>query len=136
MLYEIMREIRNFFAAPDGYHDGSYVISGGVVDLPFLISGEYFLIEGSALNDGVYVYPCADLHDETFTGTITALRPPADFLSLVEEIETYQSKSGAASPYQSESFGGYSYTRATNKNGDAAGWRDAFRSRLNVWRKI
>ncbi len=136
MLYEIMREIRNFFAAPDGYYDGTYTISGGAVDLPFLTSGQYFLIEGSALNDGVYVYPCADLHNETFTGTITALQPPTDFLALVDEITAYQSKNGTISPYQSESFGGYSYTRATNKNGDAAGWRDAFRGRLNVWRKV
>lgn len=136
MLYEIMREVRNFFAAPNGYREGTFTISGGAISLPFLVSGEYFLVEGSALNDGVHSYPAADLRDETFTGVITELRPPADFLQLVSEIEEYQTKSGTAAPYQSESFGGYSYTKATNKNGDAAGWRDVFRSRLNVWRKV
>lgn len=136
MLYEIMKEIRNFFAAPNGYHDGTYTILEGVIDLPFLTSGEHFLVEGSALNDGVYIYPYGGLRDETFTGTITALHPPAEFLQLVTEIEQYQEKSGSVGPFQSESFGGYSYTKATNKNGDAASWRDVFRSRLNVWRKI
>ena len=136
MLYEIMKEIRNFFVAPNGYHDGTFTISEGVIDLPFLVSGEHFLIQGSALNDGVYEYPVTDLRDETFAGEITALHPPEEFLRLAAEIEDYQAKSGSATPYQSESFGGYSYTKATNKNGDAAGWRDVFRSRLNVWRKI
>ena len=40
------------------------------------------------------------------------------------------------SPYQSESFGGYSYTKASASNGDQVDWKTVFRSRLNRWRKI
>ena len=35
-----------------------------------------------------------------------------------------------------ESFGGYSYTKATDANGAPIGWHKAFASRLNEWRKL
>lgn len=136
MLYEIMRHIRNFFPVADGYHDGIFEINGGVVELPFANDGEYVLIEGSRFNDGVYRYPLESLQDEIFEGTITELAPDRAFLALVVEIEDYQREYGKVGPYQSESFGGYSYTRASGANGAAASWQDAFRSRLNTWRKV
>lgn len=136
MLYEIMRHIRNFFPVADGFHDGTYTISGGVIDLPFAIDGEYVLIEGSLLNDGVYRYPIEGLTDETFEGTITELAPPREFLTLAIEIEDYQREYGKASPYQSESFGGYSYSKASGANGAGISWQDSFRTRLNAWRKV
>lgn len=34
------------------------------------------------------------------------------------------------------SFGGYSYSKATNASGVAVGWQDVFKSRLNTWRRI
>ena len=128
MLYEIMRSIRNFF--PREYYGGHFKIEGGGISLPHVLDGQYILIEGSAYNDGVYQYPTGDLRDEEFVGDITVLAPPAEFLALAKEIEEYQSKS-VASAFTSESFGGYSYSRNAG-----AGWQDAFRSRLNAWRKI
>ena len=139
MLYEIMRHIRNFFPVSDGYHGGRFAIVDGTLDLPFMIEGQYFLIEGSRLNDGVYQYPAFVLKDETFDGWITELAVPDDFLRTVEEIEAWQASYATTDkigPYSSESFGGYSYTRATNSSGNAVGWKDAFSSRLNTWRKI
>lgn len=136
MLYEVMKYCRNFFPVRGGYHDGAFVIESGSIDLPFAIPGEYLLIEGSKLNDGVYTYPMLDLQDEEFSGTITELSPDTEFLELVAEIEAYQSKYGNAGPYQSESFGGYSYSRAQGANGAAASWQTAFQSRLKTWRKI
>ena len=58
--------------------------------------------------------------DEEFYGVITPLAIPREFLNLVKEIEDYQEKATKAGSgiYQSESFGGYSYTLATNKNGN------------------
>ena len=76
---------------------------------------------------------------ETFTGEIWALAVPGAVIDLAVEIEAWETKNGAVStgPYQSESFGGYSYTKATDaQTGGAVTWQSAFRSRLNQWRKI
>lgn len=135
MLCEVMRHIRNFFVVPNAAKEGVFSITDGVIDLPFLLTGQYFLIEGSILNDGVHKYPDI-LTDETFTGRIVPLAIPKDFIAICDEIEEFQRKSGSASAYVSESFGGYSYTKATNSKGKLASWQDAFGERLNVWRKV
>lgn len=133
MLYEIMKSLNNFFVT-NNQIKGTLEIKDSTLELP-LVDGQYALIEGSTLNDGVYQYPFKDLIDETFDGCITVLAPPRDFLKLVSEIEDYQSKV-QPSQYQSESFGGYSYTKATNASGNVAGWKNVFASRLNAYRKI
>ena len=91
-------------------------------------------------NDGLHQYPAVDLTDETFTGSVWALAVPKAVIDLSVEIEAWQEKNGeaVASPYQSESFGGYSYTKrsAGSDSGTLNGWQDAFRGRLNDWRKL
>lgn len=132
MLYEVMKHIRNFFDVDR--KSGEYVVKDGTISLP-LLDGQYFLIEGSILNDGVYQYPAENLKDETFTGTITYLALPSGFVELVNEITEYNKKV-PASAYVSESFGGYSYTRNTDKEGNLQGWQSAYKKRLDVYRKI
>ena len=134
MLNEICRSIRNYF--PTRKHEsGSFAIENGAISLPFVSEGGYFLIEGSLLNDGIHKYPATDLVDEEFNGVITLCAVPKSFEALVAEIEDYKAKN-AVSPYASESFGGYSYTRATNARGNVASWQDTFSTRLNAWRKL
>lgn len=139
MLYEVMKQVRNFF--PTGTHVyETFKIEDGTVQLPFLQDGQYFLIEKSVFNDGVHKYPASDLKDETFYGCISPLAIPKDFLRLVEDIEKWQEKNAdiVASPYLSESFGGYSYTKATSASTEGAvtSWQGYFKSRLAEWRKI
>ena len=44
---------------------------------------------------------------------------------------------GWSSPYVSESFGGYSYTkRSGSDSGSVGGWQEAFKARLSPWRKL
>lgn len=115
----------------------SYTIEDGALELPFLVPGQYFRIVGSALNDGVYRYPAYGLQDETFDGAVWGMRVPLAVLTIAAEIDAFNaSASGSVSPYTSESFGGYSYTRATDSNGVAAGWETQFATRLNPWRKL
>lgn len=135
MLYTIMKHLRNFFLT-NVRETGSFEIKGGMISLPFVKEGQYIMIEGSDFNDGVYKYPVSDLTDETFYGSIVILNPSKEFLELVEDINAYQEKAKGSEGYVSESFGGYSYTKSTNANGNASSWSDAFRDRLNVWRKI
>lgn len=65
--------------------------------------------------------------DESFTGYIWALAIPKAIFSLADEISAWLEKYGeaAASPYTSESFGGYSYSKSAENtgNGAAGGWR-------------
>lgn len=140
MIEQICDFIHNYFV--HAYIEGTFTISDGTIELPELMEGQYFCIRGSRFNDGVYQYPVLDLADEVFTGTIWEMRPPRAFLQLVAEIETWQEKYGEIvnTPYQSESFGGYSYSKASGSAGssdtDGAGWQGVFKHRLNAWRKL
>ncbi|MCQ2369202.1 MAG: hypothetical protein MJ007_01855 [Paludibacteraceae bacterium] len=129
-----MMHINNFFPT-DKREDALYTIENGTLALPFVLEGQYFLIEGSVFNDGIYQYPATDLVNESFEGTITALAIPKAFLQLVEDIEAYES-TASVGEYTSESFGGYSYQRAVGANGCQASWKDLYRSKLNTWRKV
>ena len=151
MLQQMCEYIHNYFIKDS--HESFYEIADGVISLPFVLEGQRILIEGSCLNDGVYTYhetgltndddtEAAGLSDESFTGTIYALAVPPAVIALSGEIKDWVDKFGDVvnSPYQSESFGGYSYTRASGSaegNGNpGASWEQIFASRLNRWRKI
>lgn len=134
MLEQVMRHVHNFFPTSKKA-EGEFIIKDGTISLPFVSDDMYILIEGSVLNDGVYKYPVSGLHDEEFDGRITLLCPPLAFLDIVAQIETYVA-TAQPSAFQSESFGGYSYSRATNAGGGLADWQDVYRERLNAWRKI
>lgn len=148
MLSELCREIKNWF--DKSRYFGDFVISGGSIisrndGTMGLQDGQYFRIIGSVFNDGVYQYPTTDLHDESFEGAVWALAIPKEVIDLSNEIDAWKDKYGgidsqAMSPYQSESFGGYSYSKggggASDGSSLAGTWQGAFASRLNKWRKI
>ena len=139
MLEQICLEARNFFIAEQ--ISGVFTVSSGVLSpLPEeLDKGNYYRIIGSVYHDGVHerhAALCAD-YDETFSGRIWVMRVPPSFIALAGEIQKFR-ESDAAKPgaYASESFGGYTYTRATGKNGGALTWQEAFRSDLNAYRRV
>lgn len=153
MLGLICAEIRNFFTYDSDKHIGDYAIIDGVITPSFDFKTDYIRIIGSRKNDGVYkVSDLTDpehnpLVDESeFHGAVWEMSVPRDFVALCDEISDWQSKYGtvdsaAMSPYQSESFGGYSYTKAIgyDKSGKSEvypSWSSVFSSRLNVYRKI
>ena len=132
MLETVLMYLNNWFAV--GRYDDTYTIEDGGITLPFLVDGQYFRIVGSLFNDGVYQYP-AELTDETFDGSVWALAIPKAMLSTVDEITAWTAKNGDGGPYTSESFGGYSYSKATNSKGVTVGWRDVFSAQLAPWKK-
>jgi hypothetical protein len=141
MLEQVLRHLNNWFLAPGGIHEDTYTIQDGGVALPFLKNGQYFRICGSVFNEGLHQYPAYALTDETFAGAVWSLAVPKAVVELAGEIAEWEKKNGAAakSPYQSESFGGYSYSKSasvSSASGGINGWQDAFRSRLNDWRKL
>lgn len=143
MLYAICSEIKNFFTRNDDRLIGDWEIVGGTFAPPITFPTDYIRIVGSRLNDGVYKVSEMTLKDEVFHGAVWLMSPPADFLELVGEIKAWQDKNGgvdsaAMSPFASESFGGYSYTKG---QGSASGanvptWESTYASRLNIYRRI
>ena len=139
MLEQVLMNIRNWFPVKGGIHSGTFTIKDGGITLPFLADGQYFRICGSVFNDGLHQYNVLDLTDETFNGTIWALSIPQPVIDLANEIQEWQVKNADAlsSPYSSESFGGYSYSKATDaETGGAVTWQSAFKQQLSAWRKI
>lgn len=162
MLTEICQYLRNWFER--GVWLGDFKVSGGVLTyadgtaLP-LLNGQYYRVIGSVFNDGVHRYGTETVTENN--ATVTRLLDPltdepeffgtvcpmggSDFpalLSLAEEIEQWcaDNAKAIASPYQSESFGGYSYSLrgGTNSAGEATGatWQSQFEARLAPYRKI
>lgn len=138
MLEQILNYLHNWFAV--GIYTGEYTIQESGITLPFLQNGQYFRIIGSVFNDGLHQYgpEMKTLTDETFNGTIWALSIPGEVVTLSNEMTKWESKNGtsAAGIYQSESFGGYSYAKATNATGGVLTVFDAFRARLKPYQKI
>lgn len=135
MLEQILMHLNNWFLVPYGVHDGTFEVKDGSITLPFLASGQYFRICGSVFNDGLHKYPASDMTDETFTGTVWALAVPKQIATLADEITEWSEKN-QPSAYTSESFGGYSYSKATGSNGTAVGWQEVFKKQLDPYRKI
>ena len=144
MLDELCAELRNYFiGGVSNIHNGTFTISEGSLEpLPFLQNDQYFRIVGSVFNDGVYQYPATELKDETFTGSIWAMAVPPAVIALSDEIDDWVQANAdtLASPYQSESFGGYSYSKASGGSaggtGGAYGWKDQFASKMARWRRL
>ena len=152
MLTEVCDYIHNYFE--HAVYTGSFEVTNGTINLDSLVAnGQRFRIRGSALNDGIYTYHSngsiydddgttgVELSPEVFTGTVTAMAVPVNLLKIVKDIKAWVDKNQSVldSPYVSESFGGYSYTKATGSGANAGGslsWQDVFRSKLNAYRKI
>ena len=144
MLTELCHELKNYFLRnrEADVHSGTFTISEGVIEpLSFLAKGQYYRIVGSVFNDGVHKYGDEEdsLVDETFEGAVWAMAVPPAVVALASEIETWVTDNAEAmnSPYQSESFGGYSYSKGSTESG-AGGytWVDQFAGKLKNWRRI
>jgi hypothetical protein len=138
-MTDIFQYLRNWFDRKQPKYYGKFKIENGALVGDYKIAtGQFFRIIGSASNDGVYIYGQEKLQDEEFEGAIWLMAVPQDVRLLIIEIDMWVEKYGAdsASPYQSESFGGYSYSKASGTNGGVVTWQDAFSKRLNMYRRI
>ena len=150
MLTELCQELHNWFDRNMPKTYGNITISDGTMSslgkkIEFL-DGQYYRIIGSVFNDGVHLYGSENdiLVDENFTGSVWAMAIPKEVVKLADDIAAWRTKyeaidSVAMSPYSSESFGGYSYSKGGGSGGSSGGgadWRTTFRVRLNMWRKI
>ena len=149
MLTEICQYLHNWFDKGQAKFFGEIAITDNLIlvngEEIALIDGQYFRVIGSLLNDGVHQYPSMELMDETFDGAVWSMALPPAVLALSRDIEAWQDKHGSAtseamSPFNSESFGGYSYSKSgsgsASGEGGNGGWQSAFANRLKPWRKL
>lgn len=142
----------NFFAptkkkqSGEYKHTGIFTISDHTISpLDFISENQYFRIIGSGSNDGVYCNTAeslAILTDETFEGEIWEMCVPRAFLAMCNDISAWRSINEAVnsdnmSPFTSESYGGYSYSKGGSSDGGSnAAWQSQFMKRLNAWKRI
>lgn len=152
MLTEVCQYLRNWFTRAQYF--GEFKIVNGELQAQFdngaefsslpLLEGQYYRIIGSGLNDGVHQFPNDELKDETFSGAVWSMAVPPAVEGIANEIKEWQAKYGTTdssmlSPFTSESFGGYSYSKGGNTSGYGGGgvtWASVFGNRLAPWRKI
>lgn len=149
MLTEICEYLRNWFCDDSEIIVGTITIGDGEITVPYglIQPGQYLRIIGSVFNDGVIQYGTDELVPETFDGAIWPMRVPKALVLLDGEIEEWQTKYGSAdskamSPFNSESFAGYSYSKSggtVSVDGSVAtpnNWKGVFAARLSPWRKL
>lgn len=139
-IKEICDYIHNYFEVDEV--SGEFTIADGSLEASFLSENQYYRIQGSVFNDGIYKYPSTDLTDETFTGKVTAMAVPKDVLAVLDEATQWENDNAKVlqSPLNSESFGGYSYSKGSSSKKDGSQgqitWRDVFGDKLKAYRKI
>ena len=144
MLDELCKELKNWFDRDQPkLFDVFDIVNGKITNAGFtdvIRPNQYFRISGSIFNDGVHQYTdSALLIDEEFTGIISLMAVPKQVLDLNNEIDAWIEKYSDAvnSPYASESFGGYSYSKVSESSKSSVPtWQGVFASKLKNWRKI
>lgn len=131
----VMQEVNNFFER--GSIQGEISIHGGVVSPE--VAAPYIFVKGSSFHDGLHQLTDSAITgdsgtDETFSGCIWLLYPPAHFLEVCRQVAAFEAATPAGA-LQSESLNEYSYTRATGKNGVLT-WQEAYALRLRPYRRM
>lgn len=154
-ITEICATVHNYFPPKSKIADKSYIHSGkftisdgSIAPLDFIKEGQYFRINGSDMNDRVICKNAEDMAQlvpEEFEGEIWAMAIPPSFIALCKDIMEWIAKNESPdsvnmSPYMSESFAGYSYSKGYSTSSEdmsnAISWKDQFASRLTPWRKV
>lgn len=147
MLSQICLYLKNWFNYNQPKFFGKFSIEDGQLNIAGDIQeNQYYRIVGSVFNDGVYKRGKESLQDEAFDGAIWLMAVPQDVIDLAAEIAAWQAKYGGIdsenmSPYQSESFGGYSYSKGSGGSSEKTGssvptWQSVFGARLRRYKKI
>lgn len=151
MLTDVCGYLKNWFENDQIFDD--FTISDNVItksdgSIVSFSGCNYFRIVGDkpSLNDGIYSVNKFSLQDDKFSGGIWMMAVPADLLSIDAEITAWREKyegidSPAMSPFNSESFGGYSYSKSTGSRSEdgtlsSSDWQSVFAGKLSRYRKL
>lgn len=144
MLTEVCGYLNNYFDVKR--YSGLIKIEDGVVYCDnkqiSINEGQHFALLRKNFVTGVYVYGTDTLDNKEFNGMVWIMDVPSNVLAIVDEISAWQEKYGSLDsanmgPFQSESFGGYTYSKGSSSNGSSSlSWQDAFKSRLGQYKKV
>ena len=152
MLNQVLKYLNNyFFEYTNGTRSYSYskdvtFTSSATMSADWTdtyIVGEYILVEGSRLNDGVYLISAIDATDITIDSTLditVSTEPevsvtvskcyiPKELIDIIADIKTYESNSNPG--ISSESQG----NRSVTYNG-SSDWKTVYQSALSKYRKL
>jgi len=154
-LTDLCEKLRNWFDVDR--HFGTFAIENGTIDLDFIREGQFYRLIGSKQdgiymfngdylefikkittdNNGEFIVEADKIADETYKGALWELNIPKNFILQYANMCDWETKNADVlnSPFQSESFGGYSYSKANGSNGSLTVW-DNFASDLARWQKI
>lgn len=143
MLTEICAYLKNYFDYERCI--GTIKIAGGAItcdEEPVAIeNGQHFALFRDRYCLGVYKAG-EEIPDKTFTGAVWLMDVPDAIKKADDWAEEWNQKNGSAAangPFQSESFGGYSYTKgnsATGGIGSGVFDQAAFKAMLAPYKKI
>ena len=151
MLSEMCLYLKNWFNWNQPKYFGKFKVEDGVLislndGNMGIKTGQYYRIVGSVFNDGVYKHGSESLIDESFDGAVWLMAVPPDAESLATEISLWVTKYGGVdsqsmSPYNSESYGGYSYSKSGGGSSSVSAssvptWQSVFADRLGRYRKV
>lgn len=151
MLTVICQYLKNWFSDDQPKKLGDFQIESGVISTDTgedigLQSGQYFRVIGSVFNDGVWKEgSTSGMVDESFSGAVWLMALPKEIEALDAEMEEWMTKYGGVdspnlSPYDSESFAGYSYKKATGSSSSGNNVLNdcfsAFSTRLRLYKRI
>lgn len=127
MLTEICQYLHNYFDYERHYGDISIIgqsifCDGKEIEIE---SGQYFALFRDKFVLGVYKKGDT-LTDKTFEGAVWLMDVPVSILNADTWATNWMNKNGgvdseANSPFQSESWGGYSYSKGSNSSGKIGG---------------
>lgn len=129
----VMKHISNYFEL--GFRDGNYSVNGGKLsDDGISVVGNWVYIQGSIFHDGVYLLGTGraligtdpGLPDEDGDWKLWLLAPPADFLSLCDQIAAYDAENQRGAGVK---IGEYS------ESAEGKGWESVFADALNPYRR-
>lgn len=146
MLTEICAKLNNYFSKDSDKTLGKFSVSDGRISPPIhLEPGQYYRVCGSIFNDGVHRSDDILKDEDEFDGAVWLMRIPKELVDLSEEMEAWAEKYGGVespnmSPYSSESFGGYTYSKAQGYASTGGGMLNnvfaVYDARLAPYRKI
>lgn len=135
-LEKMCQYCRNYFVR--GTYTGVITIIDGKIQGVNIPDNTYYTITGSIYNDGLAEAGDYLIDEEPFYGTVSFCAIPKTFINLAVEIDNWETKQKQSpnnvllSPFTSESFDEYSYSKELGK----CGWKSVFAEELRTFMKI